>query len=56
MEITIYYYITEPQSPLPKLPARKKFQKVDPTHGDDPLPPGNHIEMLSIRKIVQVWQ
>ncbi|VDI22521.1 E3 ubiquitin-protein ligase HECW2 [Mytilus galloprovincialis] len=34
--------IPEPQSPLPKLPARKKFQKVDPTHGDDPLPP-DHI-------------
>ncbi|XP_021373793.1 E3 ubiquitin-protein ligase HECW2-like isoform X2 [Mizuhopecten yessoensis] len=28
------------QSPLPKLPARKKYVRVEPTPGDEPLPPG----------------
>ncbi|KAK3108116.1 hypothetical protein FSP39_001521 [Pinctada imbricata] len=27
-------------SPLPKLPARRRYHKVDPTPGDQPLPPG----------------
>ncbi|XP_062613683.1 E3 ubiquitin-protein ligase HECW2-like [Saccostrea cucullata] len=28
------------QSPLPKLPARKRYHRVDPPPGDQPLPPG----------------
>ena len=32
--------IPPPVSPLPKLPARRRYHKVDPTPGDEPLPSG----------------
>ncbi|KAJ8313952.1 hypothetical protein KUTeg_008513 [Tegillarca granosa] len=31
------------RSPLPKLPARRRYQKVESTPGEDPLPPGGSL-------------
>ena len=32
-----------PVSPLPKLPARRRYHKIDPTPGDEPLPSGRYL-------------
>ena len=33
-----------PSSPLPKLPARRRYHRVEPNPGDVPLPPGGYKE------------